>query len=145
MFWHDLLRISPPPLGKWHRACETRNMSAFSGQIILVGTAVSEGFDARVAKGSTCPMICILDCDILAQDGRIAGYETDDGLDAGRILDETLGQSGWRDIKVRACLPVAETPDGWEPELAALIRTARHLGIAHMVFEPEAQRPALVH
>jgi hypothetical protein len=120
-------------------------MSAFMGQIILVGTAVCEGFDARVAKGARCAMICVCDCDTMAQMGQMADYETDDGLDAGRLLDETLGQCGWTDIKVRACLPVADKPDGWEPELAALIITARKLGIAHMVFEPQAEQPRVLH
>jgi hypothetical protein len=120
-------------------------MSAFSGQIILVGTAVCEGFDARVAKGARCAMICVFDCDTLSELGQIEDYESDDGFDAGAMLDATLGQCGWTDIKVRACLPVAEKPDGWEPELAALIITARKLGIAHMVFEPEAERPRVLH
>jgi hypothetical protein len=132
-------------LADWHWLCKVDAMSAFSGQIILVGTAVCEGFDARVAKGARCPMICVLDCDMLTLDGRMIAYETDEGLDAGRLLDETLGQAGWCDIKVRACLPVADVQDGWEPELAALIRTASHMGIAHMVFEPEAEKPRLVH
>jgi hypothetical protein len=120
-------------------------MSAFSGQIILVGTAVSEGFDARVAKGARCPMICVCDCDRLIADGRMAAYESDEGFDAGAILDDTLGRSGWTDIRVRACLPVADKPEGWEPELLALIGAARRLGVAHMVFEPESERPARLH
>jgi hypothetical protein len=120
-------------------------MSTISGQIILVGTAVSEGFDTRVAKGARCPMICVCDCDRLNADGRMARYETGEGFDAGLILDETLGRSGWTDIRVRACLPVADKEDGWEPELLALIITARRLGIAHMVFEPDSERPARVH
>jgi hypothetical protein len=120
-------------------------MSAFSGQIILVGTAVCEGFDARVAKGARCAMICVCDCDTMAHLGKISLYETKDGLDAGRLLDETLGQCGWTDIRVSACLPVSEKTEGWEPELEALIVTASKLGIAHMVFEPEAQRPTRLH
>jgi hypothetical protein len=120
-------------------------MSAFLGQIILVGTAVCEGFDARVAKGARCAMICVCDCDTLTQLGQIGNYETDDGLDAGLMLDQTLGQSGWTDIRVSACVPVADKPEGWEPELAALILTARKLGIAHMVFEPEAKQPRILH
>jgi hypothetical protein len=129
----------------WHLLCISQAMSNFSGQIILVGSAVSEGFDARVAKGARCAMIFVCDCDTLKDLGQIDDYETDEGLDAGRMLDETLGQCGWTDIKIRACLPVAEQLDGWEPELAALIITARKLGIAHMVFEPEAQPPRVLH
>ena len=120
-------------------------MSAFSGQIILVGTAVSEGFDARVAKGARCAMIAVCDCDRLADLNLMDDYETEIGLDAGRLLDETLGRCGWTDITVKACLPVADKPDGWEPELQALIGAARKLGIAHMVFEPESDRPARLH
>ena len=129
----------------WHLLCVTLHMSAFSGQIILVGTAVCEGFDARVAKGARCAMICVFDCDTLTDLGRMEDYELDGGLDAGRMLDSTLGQSGWTDITIRACLPVAEKPEGWEPELAALIITARKIGIAHMVFEPEAEAPRILH
>jgi hypothetical protein len=129
----------------WHLLCVAVCMSAFSGQIILVGTAVCEGFDARVTKGATCAMICVCDCDTLVNLGHMDDYETDDGLDAGRMLDETLGQCGWTDIKVSACLPVADEPEGWEPELAALIIAARKLGIAHMVFEPEAKAPRQLH
>jgi hypothetical protein len=129
----------------WHLLCLTQPMSSFSGQIILVGTAVSEGFDSRVVKGSRCAMICVFDCDTLVDLGQMDDYETDDGLDAGKLLDETLGQSGWTDIKVRACLPVADKAEGWEPELAALIITAKKLGVAHMVFEPESERPARLH
>lgn len=120
-------------------------MSDFSGQIVLVGTAVSEGFDSRVARGARCPMICVLDCDRLAADGRLARYETAAGLDAGRLLDETLGRSGWTEIAVRACLPVADRADGWEPELEALIGAAARLGIAHMVFEPGGEPGRVVH
>jgi hypothetical protein len=120
-------------------------MSAFSGQIILVGTAVCEGFDARVAKGARCAMICVFDCDTLASLGKLADYESDMGFHAGKMLDETLGQCGWADIKVRACVPVADKPEGWEPEVAALILTAKALGIAHMVFEPQSERPHLLH
>jgi hypothetical protein len=120
-------------------------MTTFSGQIILVGSAVCEGFDARVAKGARCAMICVCDCDTLSQLGQMAHYQTRDGLDAGLMLHETLGQCGWTDIKVRACLPVADKADGWEPELEALIITARKLGIAHMVFEPEASPPRVLH
>ena len=90
-------------------------------------------------------MLWVCDCDTLADMGQMRDYETDDGLDAGRMLDETLGQCGWTDIKVRACLPVADKPDGWEPELAALIIAARKLGIAHMVFEPESTPARLLH
>ena len=90
-------------------------------------------------------MICVCDCDTLADLGLMDLYETEDGLDAGRLLDETLGQSGWTDITVKACLPVADKADGWEPELLALIGTARRIGYAHMVFEPESDRPAVLH
>lgn len=120
-------------------------MGTFSGQIILVGTAICEGFDARVAKGARCAMICVCDCDTLTDLGQMDYYETDDGFDAGRMLDETLGQCGWTDIKVNACLPVAEKIGGWEPELAALIITARKLGVAHMVFETDAKAPGQLH
>jgi hypothetical protein len=120
-------------------------MSNFTGQIILVGSAICEGFDARVAKGARCPIICVCDCDTLARLGKMHDYETIDGLDAGALLDQTLGQCGWADIKVRACLPVANLSEGWEPELAALIATARELGTAHLVFEPEAKRPNILH
>jgi hypothetical protein len=120
-------------------------MSAFSGQIILVGTAVCEGFNHRVAKGARCAMICVFDCDTLVAMGKMADYESAVGFNAGLMLDETLGQSGWSDIKVRVCVPVADKTDGWEPEVAALILTARTLGIAHMVFEPQSERPHLLH
>jgi hypothetical protein len=120
-------------------------MSAFSGQIILVGTAVSEGYHARVAKGARCAMICVFDCDTLAALGKLADYENDVGFNAGLMLDETLGQSGWCDITVRACVPIADKDDGWEPEVAALIGSAKVLGVAHMVFEPESERPHLLH
>ena len=120
-------------------------MSILSGQIIIVGTAVSEGFDPRVAKGARCAMLCVFDCDTLVDLGQSDDYETDDGFDAGRMLDETLGQSGWTDIKIRAYLPVAEKVDGWEPELEALITAARKLGVAHMVFEPDSKAPHILH
>jgi hypothetical protein len=120
-------------------------MSAFSGQIILVGTAVCEGFNHRVAKGARCAMLCVFDCDTLIAMGKMADYETEVGFNAGLMLDETLGQSGWSDITVRACVPLAGKSDGWEPEVAALIHTAKTLGIAHMVFEPQSERPHLLH
>ena len=120
-------------------------MSIFSGQIILVGTAVCEGFDARVAKGARCAMSWVCDCDRLSALGKIEDYETIGGLDAGRMLDESLGQCGWSDIKVTACVPVEGKPGQWEPELAALIATAAQLGLAHMVFEPQSRRPVLMH
>ena len=120
-------------------------MSFFSGQIILVGTAICEGFDARVAKGARCAMICVCDCDTLSHLGQLAEYETADGFDAGRMLDATLGQCGWRDITVSACVPVTDTSDAWEPEIAALIITARQRGVAHMVFEPDAHKPRVLH
>ena len=120
-------------------------MSAFSGQLILVGTAICDGFNPKVAKGARCAMICVCDCDTLIDLGQMSDYETQDGFDAGRMLDETLGQCGWSDITVRACLPVADKLDGWEPELAALIITARKLGVAHMVFEPQAEQPRVLH
>jgi hypothetical protein len=129
----------------WHLPCVAMIMSAFSGQIILVGTAVCEGFDARVAKGARCPMICVCDCDTLIALGKMADYETEVGFNAGLMLDETLGRSGWSEITVRACVPVADKDDGWEPEVAALILTARTLGIAHMVFEPQSVRPSVLH
>ncbi|GBF58712.1 hypothetical protein PbB2_02400 [Candidatus Phycosocius bacilliformis] len=120
-------------------------MSIFSGQIILVGTAVCEGFNHKVAKGARCAMLCVCDCDRMEAQGRLAFYETEDGLDAGKLLDETLGQYGWGDIRIKACLPVSDKPEGWEPELEALIGAARRLGVAHMVFEPQSERPTLVH
>jgi hypothetical protein len=129
----------------WHRTCTLVAMSAFTGQIILVGTAVCEGFDGRVAKGARCAMISVFDCDTLSLMGRLDAYESDDGLNAGALLDATLGQSGWSDIIVRNCLPVADLDTGWEPEVAALILTARTLGIAHMIFEPEAEYPHVLH
>jgi hypothetical protein len=129
----------------WHPLCTTVDMSSFSGQIILVGTAICEGFDARVAKGARCAMICVCDCDTLSVLGQMEEYETEEGFDAGRILDATLGQCGWTNITVSACLPVAEGPEGWEPELAALIITARQRGIAHMVFEADATAPRHLH
>jgi hypothetical protein len=121
------------------------HMSAFSGQMILVGTAVCEGFNPRVAKGARCAMICVFDCDTLTSLGIMPIYESEMGFNAGAMLHETLGQSGWRDIKVRACVPVVDKADGWEPEVAALILTAKTLGIAHMVFEPQSERPSLLH
>ena len=129
----------------WHLLCIEADMSAFTGQLILVGTAVCEGFNARVAKGARCAMICVCDCDTLAHLGQMDDYETDDGLDAGRMLDETLGQCGWTDITVRACLPFPDALLGWEPEIAALIVTARKVGIAHMVFESDAKPPRILH
>lgn len=119
--------------------------SAFSGQFILIGTVVSEGYNPKVAKGSTCAMISIVDCDELYRKGTLDNYIIDDGFDAGAILDDTLGQFGWVNIKVKSALPIAQKEDGWEPEIAALIKTARTLGVAHMVFEPEAEAPELVH
>jgi len=90
-------------------------------------------------------MISVVDCDELNRKGRLDNYLVDDGLDAGALLDETLGQFGWCDIRVKNVLPIADMKDGWEPEIAALIKTARKLGIAHMVFEPEAERPQILH
>jgi hypothetical protein len=46
---------------------------------------------------------------------------------------------------VKNVLPIAPKNEGWEPEIAALIKTAKKLGIAHMVFEPESERPLVVH
>jgi hypothetical protein len=120
-------------------------MSAFSGQIIIVGTAVCEGFDPRVAKGARCALICVFDCDTLSLMGQMPLYETEVGFNAGAMLDDTLGQNGWGDIKVRACVPVADLADGWEPEVQALITSARKLGVAHMLFEPESERPLRLH
>jgi hypothetical protein len=120
-------------------------MSAFSGQIIIVGTAVCEGFDSRVAKGARCALICVFDCDTLSLLGQMGLYETDVGFNAGAMLDDTLGQKGWSDIKVRACVPVADLTDGWEPEVEALIASARKLGVAHMLFEPQSERPLRLH
>ncbi len=121
-----------------------QNNSIFLGQFILVGSVVSEGFNAKVAKGARCAMISVVDCDELSRTGRLENYIIDDGLNAGAILDDTLGQFGWRDIKVKTALPIAPKNEGWEPEIAALIETAKKIGIAHMVFEPEA-KPTLVH
>ncbi len=119
--------------------------SNFSGQIILIGTVVCEGFNKQVAKGSRCAMISVVDCDTLAINGELEQYMLDDGLNAGMLLDETLGQNGWSDIKVRNALPIAPTDKGWEPELEALIKTAHDIGIAHMVFEPDCEKPHLIH
>lgn len=116
----------------------------FSGQIILIGTVVAEGFHPKVAKGCRCAMISVVDCDNLSQNGRLDNYLLDEGLDAGALLDETLGQFGWRDIRVKSVLPIADKKSGWEPEIAALIKTAHKTGIAHMVFEPEADRPLVL-
>jgi hypothetical protein len=77
--------------------------------------------------------------------GLLELYETGDGLDAGRLLDETLGRHGWCDITITVCLPVTEKPGGWEPEVEALIGAAKLLGIAHMVFEPQSDRPNVLH
>lgn len=120
-------------------------MRVFSGQIIIVGTAVCEGFDHRVAKGARCALISVIDCDALWDMGRMARYESDIGLNAGAMLDETLGPSGWGDIKVRACVPITDLSDGWEPEVGALMATAKKLGIAHMLFEPASERPLRPH
>ena len=129
----------------WHLPCMFAPMSAFSGQLILVGTAICDGFNPRVALGARCAMICVCDCDTLLALGQMSDYETGDGFDAGAILDDTLGQCGWSDIKISACLPVADQAEGWEPELEALIIAARKLGVAHMVFESEAQPPRVLH
>lgn len=120
-------------------------MSAFSGQILLVGTVVSQGFDPGVAKGARCPVITVVDCDCLNRQGRLAAYENEEGLNAGAFLDDTLGRRGWCDITVSACLPVEGEPEGWEPELKALLRTASIVGFAHMVFEPASQAGRLLH
>jgi hypothetical protein len=121
-----------------------QNNSTFLGQFILVGTVVCEGYNPRVAKGARCPMISIVDCDELSRTGRLNNYVIDDGLNAGAMLDDTLGQYGWCDISIKSALPIAQKEDGWEPEIAALILTAKKIGIAHMVFEPEA-RPSILH
>jgi hypothetical protein len=120
-------------------------MSVMTGQIVLVGTAEAEGFDPRIAKGCRCATLSVLDCDRLQAQGLLARYDTGDGLDAGALLDDTLGVRGWTRIAIRAALPVADVKDGWEPELQALIATARALGVAHMVFEPMSERPHVVH
>jgi hypothetical protein len=110
---------------------------------VLVGTAVAKSQMPKVAKGARCPMVSVVDCDRLVLEGQMDRYEADEGFDAGLLLDETLGQYGWTDIRVHACLPVAATNDGWEPELEALITVAALRGIAHMVFEPEAEATVL--
>jgi hypothetical protein len=120
-------------------------MRAFTGQLVLVGTARCEGFSNRVAKGARCAMICVCDCDRLEYLGLMEEYLTHDGLDAGRLLDETLGRQGWSDITIKACLPLADQADGWESELEVLIDTAKLLGLAHMVFEPDCDRPKVLH
>lgn len=119
-------------------------MIPITGQIVLVGTAVAEGLTAKVAKGARCPMVSVVDCDRMALEGRMERYEADDGIDAGLLLDETLGNFGWTDIRIHACLPVADTSEGWEPELEALIKVAALQGIAHMVFEPGGT-PGVLH
>ncbi len=118
--------------------------SSFSGQIILIGTVVAEGYNPKVAKGSRCAMISVVDCDNLSQQGLLDNYILDDGLDAGLLLDETLGQFGWRDIRVKNALPLSDDIEGYEPEVIALIKTAAKIGVAHMVFEPSAE-PQLLH
>lgn len=120
-------------------------MSAFSGQIILVGTAICEGFHAKVAKGARCALVCVIDCDTLTNLGLMANYESEMGFNAGAMLGDTLGPCGWSDINVRACVPVADKADGWEPEVSALIQSAKSIGIAHMLFEPSSKAPALLH
>jgi hypothetical protein len=129
----------------WHHHCMLGTMTVFSGQILLFGTAICAGFDPRVAKGARCTMICVCDCDTLEALGQMANYETDGGLDAGRMLDDTLGQTGWNDITISRCLPVADTESGWEPELADLIASARRSGIAHMILEASAKPTRAVH
>lgn len=119
--------------------------SIISGQIILIGTVVAENYHPKVAKGCKCAMISVVDCDKLAETGHLYDYMLDEGLNAGALLDATLGQYGWIDIKVRNALPIANKDDGWEPEVAALIKAARKIGVAHMVFEPENERPLVVH
>ena len=119
--------------------------SFISGQIILIGTVVAEIYHPKVAKGCKCAMISVVDCDTLAESGNLYDYMIDDGLNAGALLDATLGQFGWCNINVRNALPIAEKSEGWEPEVAALIKTARKIGIAHMVFEPENEHPTVVH
>jgi hypothetical protein len=119
-------------------------MNPISGQIVLVGSAVAETQKPKVAAGARCPMVSVVDCDRLIVEGVMARYAEGDGFDAGLLLDDTLGQFGWTDIRVHACLPVAETSEGWEPELEALIGVAALRGIAHMVFEPEAT-PTILH
>lgn len=128
----------------WHYDCVTQAMTPITGQIVLVGTAVAEGLTAKVAKGARCPMVSVVDCDRMALEGRMERYEADDGIDAGLLLDETLGNFGWTDIRIHACLPVADTSEGWEPELEALIKVAALQGIAHMVFEPGGT-PGVLH
>lgn len=88
-------------------------------------------------------MISVVDCDNLSQKGLLDNYILDDGLDAGALLDNTLGQYGWSDIKVKNALPLTSDLNGYEPEVVALIKTARKIGVAHMVFEP-SQRPQLL-
>ena len=119
--------------------------SIISGQIILIGTAVAEIYHPKVAKGCRCAMISVVDCDKLAENGNLEGYMLDDGLNAGALLDATLGQYGWIDIRVRNALPIADKSDGWEPEVEALIKTAKKLRVAHMLFEPESERPLVLH
>jgi hypothetical protein len=120
-------------------------MSAFSGQIFLVGTVVCGGVVARVARGARCPMISVVDCDRLKAMGQMDQWETEDGLNAGALLDATLGRHGWTDIAVRACLPVEGAFEAFEPELQALVRTAATIGWAHMVFEPACEAPTVLH
>jgi hypothetical protein len=128
----------------WHYDCVMNAMNPMTGQIVLVGTAVAGAFSAKVAKGARCPMVSVVDCDRMALEGRMQRYEAEDGIDAGLLLDETLGGFGWTDIRIHACLPVADTSQGWEPELEALIKVAALQGIAHMVFEPEGT-PGVLH
>ncbi len=126
--------------------CVNQNMqneNPFSGQFILIGTVVCDSLNDKVAFGAKCPMISIVDCDELSRSGRLENYVLNDGLNAGAILDDTLTQFGWRDIIVKNALPIAPKDDGWEPEIAALIETAKRIGIAHMVFEPEARAGVL--
>jgi hypothetical protein len=120
-------------------------MCVFTGQLVLVGTALSEGYSHRFTKGARYAMLCICDCDRLTELGLMDDYVAHDGLDAGRLLDETFGSQGWSDITIKACLPLADRPDGWVSELEILIDTAKLLGVAHMVFEPDADRPKILH
>ena len=120
-------------------------MCVFTGQLVLVGTALSEGFSPRFAKGARYAMLCVCDCDRLTELGLMDDYVAHDGLDAGRLLDETFGSQGWSDITIKACLPLADRPEGWVSELEILIDTAKLLGVAHMVFEPDGDRPKVLH
>lgn len=119
--------------------------NSFSGQFILIGTVVAQTYHPKVAKGCKCAMITIVDCDVLAKNGHLKNYIIEDGLDAGTLLDQTLGQYGWCEIEVKNALPLAPKNEGWEPEIEALRKTASKIGIAHMVFEAECEKPSTLH